>query len=140
MLNSLLKTAIRNLFKARLSALINLTGLAIGLTSCLFISLYIIDEFSYDRHYSNVDRLFRVVSNYKEGNDNAATIETPGILSASIINEFDEIASATRMLRTDRGFFFAGDAAFQENIIFTDSAFISVFGFGIIEGDPLSCL
>ena len=140
MFYSLLKTAIRNLFKARLSALINLTGLAIGLTSCLLISLYIIEEFTYDRHYSNVDSLFRVVSHYKEGNDNAATIETPGILSTSIISEFDEVASATRMLRTDRGFFFAGDAAFQENIIFTDSAFIGVFGFGIIEGDPLSCL
>ena len=139
MFHSLLKTALRNLFKAKLSALINLIGLAIGLTCCLFISLYIIEEFSYDRHYSNVDRLFRVVSLYKEGNENAASIETPGILSAGI-NEFDEIASTTRMLRTDRGFFFAGDAAFQEDIIFTDSAFISVFGFGMIEGDPRSCL
>lgn len=140
MFYSLLKTALRNLFKAKLSVLINLTGLAIGLTSCLFISLYVIEEFSYDRHYSDVDRLVRVVSHYKEGNDNAATIETPGILSTSLINEFDEIASATRMLRTDRGFFFAGDAAFLENIIFTDSAFMDVFGFGMIEGDPHSCL
>lgn len=140
MLYSFLKTSLRSLFKAKLSSFINVTGLSIGLASFIFIYIYIIDEFKYDRHYENVDRLLRVISYFNGGNDETATIETPSEVSGDLLNQFAEIEAATRMLKTDKGFLFAGDAAFQENIIFTDSSLIKVFGFEILEGNERSCL
>lgn len=140
MLYSFLKTSLRSLFKTKLSSFINVAGLSIGLASFLFICLYVIEEFKYDRHYENVDRLFRITSYFNGGEDETATIETPSDLSNDLFNQFAEIEAATRMLKTDKGFLFAGDAAFQENIIFTDSSFIKVFGFEILEGSERSCL
>ena len=47
-LNHFFKIAFRNMIRNRTSTLINLCGLAISLTSFLFIALYIIDETTYD--------------------------------------------------------------------------------------------
>lgn len=140
MLHSFLKTTLRSFFKTKLSSFINVTCLSIGLAGSLFIYIYVIEEFRYDRHYENVDRLFRVISYYQGGTDQTATIETPSELSISLLNEFAEVEAATRMLKTDKGFLFAGDAAFQENIIFTDSSFLKVFGFEILQGNQRRCL
>lgn len=140
MLYSFLKTAFRNLVRAKLSSFINVIGLSIALSSCLLICLYIVEEFSYDRHFKDVDRIVRIVSYYKGGNDITVTIETPAVLGGELQNEFGEIEAVTRMLKTDRGFLFSGDKAFQENIIFVDSSFLKVFKLDVAAGSEEHCL
>lgn len=60
MLLPYIKLALRNLFNQRLSVVINLFGLTVGLTSAFFVMLFILNEFSYDRHHANADRIYRV--------------------------------------------------------------------------------
>ncbi|MEQ9414425.1 MAG: ABC transporter permease, partial [Cyclobacteriaceae bacterium] len=53
MLNNYLTIALRNLRKQSFYSVINITGLAVGIASCLVIVLYIFNELSYDKHNAN---------------------------------------------------------------------------------------
>ena len=65
MLKSYFITALRNLFRNKTYAVINIGGIAIGLTAFWLITLYIADDLSYDRFHKNADRIVRVVHHSK---------------------------------------------------------------------------
>ncbi|MEQ9007057.1 MAG: ABC transporter permease, partial [Ekhidna sp.] len=60
MIKNYLNVALRNLFKHKFYSLINILGLSIGLTCFLMISLYVVDELSYDNFHSDADRIYRM--------------------------------------------------------------------------------
>jgi putative ABC transport system permease protein len=60
MFRNYFKTTLSNLLRDKLFSLINIAGLSIGLTACIFIALYVLDETSYDKHWSNAERIYRV--------------------------------------------------------------------------------
>ena len=62
MLENYLKIALRNLRKHKGYAFINVGGLAVGLACCLLILFYVQDEWSYDRHFPEVERYLRTGS------------------------------------------------------------------------------
>ena len=62
MFKNYLKISFRNFSKNKAFTFINIFGLAVGLTSCLLILLYIFDERSYDKFQKDGDRLFRIAS------------------------------------------------------------------------------
>jgi putative ABC transport system permease protein len=61
MLFNHLKIALRNILRNKSFSFINIAGLAIGLTTFLAISLYVVDEISYDRFHEKKDRIYRAV-------------------------------------------------------------------------------
>lgn len=65
MFKNYLKVAWRNLIRQKIYSFINIAGLAIGLTACIMISLYVLDEFSYDRHHTHADRIYRLTRDFK---------------------------------------------------------------------------
>ena len=67
MIRNYLKIAWRNLLKNKLYSFINIFGLAIGLTCFLLISLYVLEELSYDRYFKDTERIYRVNSDIKFG-------------------------------------------------------------------------
>lgn len=62
MIQTYLKTALRNLFKNRKHALLNVLGLAVALAACIVVFLVIQYETSYDKHLSNYSSLYQVVT------------------------------------------------------------------------------
>src|SRR5262245_18982968 len=60
MFRNYFKTAWRNLWKHRLFSFINISGLAIGLCSCMLIIMYVRDELSFDIFHKNGNRLYRI--------------------------------------------------------------------------------
>ena len=71
MLQNYIKFALRSLAKNKVSAGINLLGLALGITACLSIFLIANFELSYDRFHPDSDRIYRVVGQSKMGKDDA---------------------------------------------------------------------
>ena len=69
MLKNYLKTAVRNLLRNKFYSFINISGLAVGLATCLLIWLYVSDELSYDRYNLHADRIYRVNTEIKYGNN-----------------------------------------------------------------------
>ena len=64
MFHNYLLIALRNIFRQKGYSLINVSGLAIGIVSCLFIVLYIVDEFKYDRFHEKGERIYRLFFDY----------------------------------------------------------------------------
>ncbi|MBC7891947.1 MAG: ABC transporter permease, partial [Sphingobacteriaceae bacterium] len=60
MLRNYLKIALRNLAKHRINTAINIAGLSIGMACCLLIVLFVADERSFDRHWAEGERVYRV--------------------------------------------------------------------------------
>ena len=69
MFKNLLKTALRNISKNFLYSFLNILGLSLGITSALFLIVYVTDELSYDKYHENADRIYRVQSHITETDD-----------------------------------------------------------------------
>jgi putative ABC transport system permease protein len=69
MLKNLIKTAIRHIVKHFGYSILNILGLTLGITSALFLIIYVADEVSYDRYHEKADRIYRVSSKITEPDD-----------------------------------------------------------------------
>ncbi|MDB5089560.1 MAG: transporter permease [Mucilaginibacter sp.] len=63
MIKNYLKIAWRNLVHNKISALINIGGLAVGMAVAMLIGLWIWDELSFDKYHKNYDNIARVMQN-----------------------------------------------------------------------------
>lgn len=141
MFKSYLIITLRNLYREKLYALINVFGLTLGLSCCLVLGLYVVGELSYDRHHIKHERLFRIVSNYDfSGNENAFAW-TPQSLGQLLLTDNPELIEAyTRFRPPSPGqptvFRKGADAYFWDNVYLADNNAFDVFTHDIIYGNP----
>jgi putative ABC transport system permease protein len=149
MIKNYLKVAWRNLMKSKIFSFINVLGLAIGLTCCMLIALYLFHEFSYDSYHKNGNRIYQLGTIFiKEGKEDRMA-NTPAPMAKAMQMEFPEIEKTTRLLRA-----FADDKtllqykpsngdlrSFYESSGFVaDSSIFQVLTYHFKEGNPLSAL
>jgi len=93
-----IKVALRSIFKNRLTAFINIIGLALAMTCALMIYLYISDEFSYDRYNSHSDRAYRVTRDFlsNDGSPNLRLANVAPPIGPLMKNDFGEIEVLAR--------------------------------------------
>src|SRR3569623_2976152 len=99
MIKNKLKIALRNLNRNKIISIINISGLAIGLACVLLIGLYIKDELNYDRSIKDADRIYRVNTHEKIGNDEIIAGHTPPPVGAALVGNFPEIESYTHIFK-----------------------------------------
>ncbi|MEX6686525.1 ABC transporter permease [Danxiaibacter flavus] len=139
------KTIWRRLIRNKAFSFINIFGLAIGLTSCLLIVMYILDESSYDQHHKDGDRLFRIalVSNKVETWAAAAaplafTVKSnlPEIEQSARLMTFPDIA---KMLIRNKN---TSDQKqfFETNGYYVDSTFFQLFTYNFVYGNGMAAL
>src|SRR5659263_136752 len=141
MLKNFFINALRNMKKQRGYVIMNVSGLAIGLTSFLFITLYVINELSYDRFHQNYENIYRlkVVGRMAGGEIDQAVTAAP--MAQAMINDYPEVLKATRVTRMGEWLIKYGDNRFNEDgVLFADSSFFSVFDFRLLKGDPETAL
>src|SRR6201996_9614410 len=97
MIKNYIKIAWRNLVRNKVSSIINIAGLAIGLACVFLIGMYVKDELSYDRFFKDADRIYRVNLDGKMGNDQFLAGHTPPPAGAALVNNFPEVESYTRI-------------------------------------------
>jgi putative ABC transport system permease protein len=97
MLQNYLIIGWRNLSKQKMYSAIKIGGFALGVAACFLIALFIRDEVSYDRHYTNTNRIFRVIrsGDYGEGLERSVWCEAPFARTAKA--EFPEIERIGRL-------------------------------------------
>ena len=99
MIKNYLKVAWRNLKKNKIFSFINVFGLAIGLTCCMLISLYLYNELSYDTYHKNISRLYQFGTIFvKEGKEERMA-NTPAPMANAMQMEFPEIERSTRLMK-----------------------------------------
>ena len=97
MLKNILKITFRNFRNQKIYSLINVLGFTIGLTSCLFILLYILHEKSYDRFFSKADRIYRVCFEITFAPFESRNAVSPAPAAKAFKDEFPEVTEATRI-------------------------------------------
>src|SRR6266700_5419517 len=132
MFRNYIKTAFRNLWRHRVLSAINILGLAVGMSTCFLIYLYVNFELSYDKFNTKSDRIYRLVCDIKTPTETLQPPVTSGPMAVNIKTDFPEIESFVRM--NDASLLVRkGDIKFQEeHSMFADSTLFSVFDLPLI--------
>lgn len=143
MIKNYLLIALRNLWKNRGYASINIFGLAIGLATSIFIFLYVINELSYDRFHEKSDRIYKAWVSGKMPTGEMNDAVTAGPMAAALLTDYPEVEQVVRLKKFGGFLVRNGDRVFdesEEDFLFTDSTFFDVFSFKLLKGDPRTCL
>ncbi len=141
MLKNYFTIAFRNIRKRKFFAGINLLGMTAGITACLLIALYVIDEFSYDRFHANADRIYQVGRHNKFGENDVRSASTCPPLADAMLAEIPEVESTLRINSGGKPVFRYGDKVFIEDKVFnTESNFFEFFSFKLISGNAKTVL
>jgi putative ABC transport system permease protein len=137
------KIALRNLLRNRIFSLINILGLALGITAFVFILQYVSFEYSYNRFHKNLPNLYRVLTEVEiDGKRLTYPFQAPGY--APIFKEqFKEVKAFCRITgRMAQGVVSAQTldnqkvSSFrQERVAYVEGNFFEVFSFPILKGE-----
>lgn len=139
MLRNYLKTTLRGLMRRPTFSLINIFGLALGLTACLLIARYVQHEWSYDRFHTHADRIVRLNTHTDLGAEHEASssLALYGPMMQAAIPEIMDVVrlqNATFSIVQD-------DRRFEDiPTLFSDSTVFDVFSFELQRGDPATAL
>ncbi len=97
MLKNYIKTAIRSLMRHKAFSLINILGLAVGISACFLIFLYVSFETSYDKFHSKADRIYRVVTDTKTPSETITHAYTTSPIAINAKRDFPEGEYAVRI-------------------------------------------
>jgi len=150
MLKNYLKIAWRTLLRKKAYSAINITGLAIGITCCILIMLYVQDELSYDRYNTNFNQIYRVLHSYRNAKDaDKNTAPAPeqyqvwgnAPTAPALAADFPEIKKTVQFTSPNTFLLEHGDKHFQEEgVVFTDSTVFDVFSWKMLAGNPRQAL
>lgn len=141
MLQNYFKIAWRSLARNRAFSAINIIGLAIGLASCMLISLYVLDELSFDRYNEKADQIVRVVfkGTMQGGKINEAHVMPP--TAQALKADYPEVLAATRLRQGGSPIVLLGEKQYTgDNLVFADSNFFQVFTLPLLKGDAKTAL
>jgi putative ABC transport system permease protein len=141
MLKNHLKVALRYLVKQKGYSLINIVGLAIGLSCSILILLYVQDERSYDRFHEKADQIYRVVMERKYPEQTFVWAPNAPAVAQGLVNALPEVLAATRLRRPSATFVRHDQkSAGEERVLMANATFFDVFSIKLIQGDPQSAL
>jgi putative ABC transport system permease protein len=136
------RVTVRSISKNKAFNVINISGLAIGLASAIFIILYIISETSYDRFNERSADIYRLYLNAKLAGEEFKGAWNSPIFGPTFHEEIPEIENYCRFDFANNRLMWTDPASkFLENhIMYADSTFFEVFTIRLLQGDPSTCL
>lgn len=142
MFSNYLKTAWRNLLKNKVFSLINILGLAIGLCCFLLISMYVLDELSFDKYNEKSGRIVRVHSDIRFGGSDLPLAVSPDIMGATLKKDYPEVEEYARLYTSSGSKLVKKGADFinEQAVGHADSTIFKVFTLPVIAGDPNTAL
>jgi putative ABC transport system permease protein len=137
MLKNYLITAVRNIWRHKLYAFINIFGLALGLSVFMLIALYIQFELSYDKFHENHDRIYRVEQTMVLNKRTVKDAGLPPPLAGVLKEEIPEIKAISRVDEGGSPLLSFGDkkGITSEHCLYADNAFFKIFSFPLVKGD-----
>jgi putative ABC transport system permease protein len=136
MIRNYIKIALRNISRQKFYAIINITGLTIGLATSLLIVLYIVDEFSYDRFHADINDMYRVDLKARLSDQYMEIAYTSAPIANAFLEEIPEIRRACRIaFEHDINISFEDEAYTEKKVLLADSNFFDFFSFKLLHGD-----
>jgi len=144
MFKNYIKVSLRFLLKNRFFSIINIVGLAIGTLCCMYILLYVQDQYSYDHHHKDAKSIYRITTSIAHTGDviNMATVSPP--IASAMKNDFPEIIQYTRVIPTlgiaEHLISYKENSFYEKDAVMVDSTFFDVFTYHFVKGSPLNAL
>ncbi|MBD2699208.1 ABC transporter permease [Spirosoma sp. BT702] len=136
MLRNFLNIALRNLWKHKLFSVINVFGLASGLTVCLLALAHIKGAFDYDTFHPNRDRTYRILTDVVSLENNVSPFATtPQPLGNVLKQQYGFVDETARVVRT-YGDFLGNHKRLTVMSFAVDPGFFRIFGFKLAKGLP----
>lgn len=142
MLKSYLLIALRNLKKQRAFSLINIIGMAVGMAGFMLFALMAGTKLRADKFHEKAQRIYSVVQIFQAENKEEQHLAfAPGPMAEALRSEFPEIEEVVRIYPPGQVTLKRGkDSFFENNLLFVDPAFLSMFSFKMTAGDPKTAL
>ncbi len=139
MLKTYFKTASRFLLKNKTFSFINIFGLAVGTLCCLYILVYVNDQYSYDKHHVDVNRIYRVDRKLSTKDGVFTLANTGGFISPAMKRDFPEVEQFTRVvpfIGIEKHLLrYKDHSVYETNPYYVDSTFFQVFTYHFVEGN-----
>lgn len=133
--------SLRILWYHRFHTIINVIGMVAGITSCLFIYLYVQNEWSYDTHHSKKERVFRVVSEMSMGGEEDKVGLSSYMLAPGLKQDYPEVEEAIRVMPVGEQTMWVDEKPFRfKDNLMSDTGFFHIFDYEFIEGNPHKAL
>lgn len=150
MIKNNVKIGMRSILRNKVFSILNVTGLSVGLASCLLILIYVKNELSYDTYNINYDRTYRVIQHFGGRgadlkNEVLPTSEYQVWGNAPVAPALQEFyPEIESVFRFTHGFNwlveYKGDLYQEKNVVFGDSTFYKVFSWDWIAGNAETAL
>ncbi len=140
MLKNYLLVALRNLRRNKVFSLINISGLALGMTCSLLILLWVKDERAKDAFHPNSARLYNIYERQYYDNRIEAGFFTPGMLGEEMKKVIPEIEAACNYAWQDELTFQVGDKILKEKGTHAGKDFFKMFSFPLLQGSAEKAL
>jgi len=139
MIKNYLISAYRNIRKNKFYSVLNIFGPAIGITCAILILLYVQEELTFDKHYKNYDRIYRLESDFNISGKPTLAALVPIPMAPTLKDEYPEIKEITRFAGfglQDILFQYKDLRFFEDKIYFTDSTVFKVLDYEFVLGSP----
>src|SRR5215213_8879541 len=141
MFKNYFKIAFRNLWKNKGYSAINIIGLAMGIATCLLITLYVLDELRFDRFNKKADRIYRINADIKFGGEEQKLAVAPDPMAFTLVKDYPEVENAVRFRNYGPSLVKKGNENIkEERVIYADSTLFDVFTLPMIAGNPKKAL
>ena len=135
------KIATRNLWRNKGFSAITILGLAIGLATCLLITLYVTDELRYEYFNDKADRIYRINADFLVNGSVFKERNTPAQFGPVLQQDYPQIEKYVRFLQQEHILVKKGEETLIEsNVCFADSTVFDIFSLHIIAGNPVTAL
>ena len=136
MFRNYLKVTFRTLLKSKAFSLINILGLTIGISTCILITLYVLDELSYDRFHANAGRIFRLTELLHLPREVRPQTVTSPPMGPALLQNFPEVQKMVRLNKSSRPLAYGDVKFFDTRVWYADSTLFQIFTFPMIKGNP----
>jgi len=140
------KIILRNLRRDKFYSAINISGLAIGITACILIMLWVQDELSFDKFHERSKDIYQTNVRFKVSDNDYYWNITSAPLAIAAIEEIPEIENACRYYAWWKTEILKYEGEDREHIVtganygMVDTTFFSIFDFQVLEGDRRNML
>lgn len=138
-----IKIAIRQMNKQKVFSTVKIGGFALGIAACILISLYVQHQISYDQHYQNGDRIFRVVNRWSQSGEVGYWNNVHGPLKGILEENIPEMELIARIVDWSWGD--AGDnhiqvgggieSHYEEGFFYADPELLEILEIQMVFGD-----
>ena len=141
MLRNYLKIAFRSMLKNKAYVAINIVGLALGISCCILILLFVEDELGFDRFHDDYDQIYRLrVERFSSGGEAEYSAAASAPMLPAALNDIVQIEAGTRITRSSNLVSRDDFSYYEEKFFYADAAFFDVFSFELLQGDAAQVL